>query len=146
MTFEDILAKNVAPVVAMACIVMFVIGIIKIFTKMIIKENKTKLKEIFSNLYILFAVAFSFGLACLYFGCIVKAFDWLQVCKYTAETYACTQALYPIYRDYGGRYLLIKFLGLFKHKNKDLDQILDAIETVLVLTDNQKEQIKDKLK
>ena len=53
--------------------------------------------------------------------------------------------MYPIYRDYGGRYLLVKFLNLFKHKNKDLDKIIDSIEKVLVLTDSQIEEIKKEL-
>ena len=145
MTFEEILLNNVTPVVIMAFITMTVVGIIKIFTKMLAKDKHEKLKKVFSNLYIVISIFVAFGLSCGYFALVAKQFDWVNTVKYGAETYACTQALYPIYRDYGGRYLLVKFLNLFKHKNKDLDKIIDSIEKVLVLTDSQIEEIKKEL-
>ena len=145
MSFDEILLNHVTPVVAMACMAMFIIGVIKIFTTMLIKEKNEKLKKVFSNLYIVISIVVSVGLSCGYFALIVNHFDWLMVVKYTAETYACTQALYPIYRDYGGRFLLLKFLSLFKHKDKNLDNIIDSIEKVLVLTENQKDLIKKEL-
>ena len=108
MTFEEILLTNVTPVVVIALITMVIVGVIKIFTKMLAKDKHEKLKKVFSNLYIVISIIIAFALSCGYFCLVVKHFDVVNAVKYGAEAYACTQALYPIYRDYGGRYLLVK--------------------------------------
>ena len=144
MTFEEILTKYALPVVVMAVIVMVLIGIIKIFTKMLPGKD-SKLAKVMSYVYVLMVPLFSFGIVCAYYAIFKMPFDWLEIVKYSAAVWSCSQALYPIYRDLGGRTLLTKLLAAFKGKSAKADEIVALIEEVMVLTTNQKEAIKEKL-
>jgi hypothetical protein len=144
MTFEELVAKYALPVIVMALVVMVIIGIVKIFTKMLPPEN-SKVSKVMSYIYVILVPILSFGVVCAYTAILKIQFEWLTIFKQTAAVWSSTQALYPIYRDLGGRALLLKVLSLFKGKDKKADEVITAIEKVLVLTSSQKEAIKEKL-
>lgn len=144
MTFEEILQKFALPIVVMALIVMVLIGIIKIFTK-ILPDDNSKLKKVMSYIYVVMVPLFSFGVVCAYFGIFHLEFNWINIAKYSSTVWGCSQLLYPIYRDLGGRTLLLKVLNLFKGKSSKVDEIITLIETVIVLTTKQKEAVKEVL-
>ena len=151
MSFEEIMTKYGLPVVCMSLIVMILVGLIKIFTKVIPtkkaqeKGESSKLTKIMSYLYLVITLVLSIGVTCAYVKIFNLEFSFIVIFKYSCSVFGCSQALYPIYRDYGGRFLLQKFIGLFKGKNKEIDDIIEVIEKTLVLTDTQKEKIKDDL-
>lgn len=159
MEFDQILSQYALPVILMAMIVMALVGFIKIFTKMIPNKkanetgNESKLSKVMSYFYVLFSVALTIGVVCIYYHCFLpEVVDnrFLEIAKTSAAVFACTQALYPIYRDYGGRFILNKVLEVCKklfrkNKNTKAEEIINIIEQVLVLTDTQKSKIEDQL-
>lgn len=160
MTFEEILAQYALPVVIMAAIVMAVLGVLKIFTKVMPKnktpktigeaEGEPKVKTVMGHLYVIIAPALSFGVVCAYFAIFHLDFDWSEIGKQSSLVWGCTQALYPLYRDLGVRSFCKKFISavgsVFKGKDRRLDKIVAMIDTVIPLSDKQKDAIKDKLK
>ena len=151
MTFEEVLSKYALPIVLMALIVMVLIGIIKIFTKVIPNKNandekKAKFSKIMSHMYVILVPLFSAGVVCAYHGIFHLDFsDWKLLLGNFSAVWSCTQLLYPIYRDLGGRALFVKVLSLFKGKSAKADEMIELIESVMVLTAAQKEAIKTKI-
>lgn len=130
-----------------AFIAMCLVGFVKIFTKMIKKNADEKFKKIMSKVYIILSLVFSFIGVIIYFLIIKEKLWTFKFTKDVVLVYGAIQALYPIYRNYGGRTLLLKIISLFKGKSKDesVDKVLDIITSVISITDKQLEELKDKL-
>lgn len=130
-----------------ALIVMCVVGIIKIFTKMIKKNPTERFNKIMAKVYVVLSLIFSFIGVIIYFIIIKNKLWTFRFTKDVVLVYSAVQALYPIYRNYGGRAILLKVIGLFKGKSKNdsVDNVLDIIASVVSVTDKQLEEIKDKL-
>lgn len=145
MEMVEVFGKYALATVIMAMIVMISVGIVKIFTKVIVKNPTEKYTKIMSKVYLLLALVFS-ALAVLVYYLIFKynLVSW-NFAKDIAFVYSCTQAIYPLYEKYGGRTLFLKFISLFKGKNKDADDLISIIEGIVMLTDEQKEKLKEKL-
>lgn len=148
MSFEELMVKYTLPVLAMGAIVMVLVGFIKIFTKMIAKKEKedSKLAKVMSYLYVLLAVIATVGVDFAYHAIFKLPYEAIPMVEESLSIFACSQALYPLYRDYGGRFLLLKFVSLFKGKSSEADKVLEIIEKVMPLTTKQKETLKDNFK
>lgn len=147
MNFQEIMAKYSPAVICMALIVMILVGIVKIFTKMIAKKKNaaSKLAKIASYLYLVFALVLAAGVVSGYHFIFKLEFDISVMATEFTCVFGCTQILYPVYRDFGGRFLFLKVLSLFKGKSKKADDIISIIEKVLPLTENQKHVLSEKL-
>lgn len=150
----ELILKNGLPTVTMALIVMVLVGVVKIFTKGVVKEKERTEngKKWLARLYLFLALVFSVGVAMFYFGVILKVDCISFAClKSGLLVFTITSPLYQIYKQFGGRKLLVGIasvlLKLFKGKNKDVDAIIDTIMNILgedipYLTEAQKETIK----
>ena len=153
----ELILKHGLPCVIMAVIVMILVGIVKIFTKGITvdKCDSEKKKKWFSRLYLFLALVFSFGEVLFYHGVIAKIPLWgIDTIKNTAVVWTLTAPLYQIYKQFGGRKLLVwftgKILSLFKGKDNKIDAIIETIMSIIgesapLLTDNQTASIKARL-
>ena len=153
----DLILKNgVAPVV-MALIVMILVGIVKIFTKGVVNKKvvSERAQKWLPKLYLFLALILS-GCIVLFYRAVILQADLIQwgTLKDIGLTWTLTQPLYQIYKQFGGRKVLVWFatfcLNLFKGKNKDLDETIDMIMKIIedsapLLTDSQKENIKNGL-
>lgn len=150
----ELIMKNGLPTVVMALIAMTLVGFVKIFTKGIVvkKEHSENATKWLAKLYLLLALVFSMGVAMLYYAFILKAdFISFECAKCGLVVFTVTSPLYQIYKQFGGRKLLVAItsliLKLFKGKNKKADEIIDIVMSILgddapYLTDVQKEAIK----
>lgn len=145
MGFAELVSKYALPSIVMALIVMTIIGIVKVFTKVLKKQVSDKYKAWMGKLYLLLSLVLSFGVVAAYNGIFKIEFIAWTYLKDSAVVYSCTQALYSIYENVGGRTLLLKIFSLFKGKNKEIDTLLSAIEEIVILTDGQREELKHKL-
>lgn len=141
---DEILLKYALPTVIMAIVVMVLVGFVKIFTKML-PHAESKLKKVASYFYVILTAICSVGVTFAYCAIFKLGFDLMYIVKTAVSVYGCSQVLYPIYRDYGGRYIFNKIIGLFKGKSKQTDLIISAIEKVVLLTEDQKQKITNNL-
>jgi hypothetical protein len=148
-----LLLKYGVSTVAMAFIVMCMVGVVKIFTKGIINKKivSDSKKKWLAKLYLGLALVFSYIVSLIYYAAILKENCWTFECiKFSGVIWTLTSPLYQLYKQFGGRKFLIWFVSLFKGKNKDTDSIIDVIEKILndeapLLTDAQKEAINNRL-
>lgn len=153
----ELVLKNGLVVVIMALIVMTLVGIVKIFTKGVVERKlvtETQ-KSWLSKLYLFLALVFSFVVVILYHWLILKVSPWtLTMVQESGKVWVVTTPLYQIYKQFGGRQLLVAiaklFAKAFKGKNKDVDSFIELVMIVLeqdapYLTDAQKETIKNDL-
>lgn len=146
MEVVEVFGKYALASIVMALIVMIIIGVVKIFTKVLYKgESSDKRTKLLSKIYLLLALVLSGVVVEFYYLFFKIGFNFMSYCKDIALVYSCTQALYPIYRKYGGRTLFLKIISMFKGKNKDVDKVINIIEGIVMLTDEQKEALKEKL-
>lgn len=148
----ELIVKFGIPFVTMALIVVCLIGVVKIFTKGIlnVKEVSETKKKWFSRMYLGLAMILSVIVTCFYYGVILKA-DWWSwaAAKDSIVVFTITSPLYEIYKQFGGRKLLIAFCGAVKKLfsgNKKAEQILTVVMSVLekdapLLTEDQKQAI-----
>ena len=151
MEFQEILNTYGYPALAIAGAVMVVIGFIKLFTK-VIPTRKSKVAQVFSYLYVAMALALSYVGCWAYLlylkpllGMEAAPFDLIETIKMAVAVFSLTQVIYPIYRDYGGRFILTKTARIFKSRRKKNEEVISAVEKVLLLTDKQKENLKSEL-
>jgi hypothetical protein len=154
----DLVLKYGLPIVVMALIVMILVGIVKIFTKGIVnkKEHSEKVKKWLSKLYLALSLVFSYIVVLLYYWLILKENCWtMAALRDTGIVWTVTSPLYQIYKQFGGRKLLVAVVSsiqkLFKGKDKNVDDLLNIVMSVLendapLLTDAQKETIQSELK
>lgn len=145
MDFAEIMTKYALPIIVMAIAVNIIVGIVKSF----IKPKRTG--EWMSRLYI--GLAFVGSVLCVMVYNLAIAheavFKTWAFWKDSLLVYSCSQAIYQIYRKFGGRTLLLKIIEACRGKNKNLDEILKAVKA-LVEADNTliqpaKEQVLAKL-
>lgn len=155
--FAELILKHGLPIVVMALIVMTLVGIVKIFTKGVVKEKdySEKTKKWLAKLYLLLALVFSYGIVLLYYAIILKENCWsLEAVRDAGIVWTVTSPLYQIYKQFGGRKLLVAvvsaFQKAFKGKNANVDEILALVMNVLesdapYLTEVQKAAIQSDL-
>lgn len=142
--FAAVLQYSV-PATVMAAIVMFLVGIVKLFVK-----DKYQSPWL-SRLYFGLAIAFAFGVVAVQYALILKAPAFIGFVFYrdVASVVGLTQILYPIYRKYGGRKLFLAIVRLLKGKNADLDLIIAEVEKILgeeiTMIEPQKEAVHKRL-
>lgn len=153
----DLVLKNGLACMVMALIVMTLVGIVKIFTKGVVEKKVVtdNQKKWLAKLYLGLALVFSFVVNIFYRWLIIDAPVWtLGLIRDAGLTWTATAPLYQLYKQFGGRRLLIAVTALlaevFKGKNKNADEIIDVIMAILekdapLLTDVQKEAIKNDL-
>lgn len=146
MELVEVFGKYALVSIVLAIIVMTIIGVVKLFTKVFYKGEATeKRTKILSKVYLLLALVLSAISVELYYLFFKISFEFTSYLRDLALVYSCTQALYPIYRKYGGRTLFLKIITLMKGKNSKVDKVINIIEEIVMLTDEQKEELKNKL-
>lgn len=153
----ELVLKNGLSCVVMALIVMTLVGIVKVFTKGVIEEKVVteSKKKWLAKLYLALALVFSFVVNIFYRWIIIDAPVWtLGLVRDAGITWTATAPLYQLYKQFGGRKLLVTVTALlsqvFKGKNKNVDSVIEIIMEVLdkdapYLTITEKEKIKSDL-
>lgn len=158
LQITELILKHGLPIVIMALIVMCLVGFVKIFTKGIVnkKQYSEKAQKWLSKLYLALALVFSFAVVICYRWLLLKVSPWtLGMVKDAGIVWTVTSPLYQLYKQFGGRKLLVAVVSglqkLFKGKNKDTDEILAIVMSVLsqdapLLTEDRKVKIETDLK
>lgn len=154
----ELILKHGLPAVIMALIVMILVGIVKIFTKGVVnrKQVSENKKKWLARLYLLISGVLSVGVVMLYYALILKADAWSwAAAKDALLVFTLTPSLYQLYKQFGGRKLLVTIVSalqkLFKGKDARVEKILNVVMQVLdsdvpLLTEAQKEAIQIDLK
>ncbi len=157
MEITDLILKYGLPFVTIALIVVCLVGIVKIFTKGIVnkKEVSETRKKWYSKMYMGLALVFSYVCMLIYYAAILKVNCWtMEAVRDAGIVWAITSPIYELYKQFGGRKLLVAFVSaiqkLFKGKNENVDDVLNIVMTILneeapLLTDAQKEAIENRL-
>jgi len=102
---NELLALYGLPTLVCGCIVMVLIGLLKIATK---KTGNERIVQF----YPLFAIIASMICCGGYLFIFNKPFELVSYLTMVSAVYACSQALYPLYENYGGRKLFLALLAL----------------------------------
>lgn len=157
MEITELIIKYGLPFVVIALIVMCLVGFVKIFTKGIVnvKVVSERKKKWFAKMYMGLALIFSYVGVLIYYAAILKVNCWtMEAVRDAGIVWTITSPIYELYKQFGGRKLLVAVVSaikkLFKGKNKNVDDILTIVMGVLdkeapLLTDAQKEAIQNSL-
>lgn len=153
----ELILKHGLPIVIMSLIVMCIVGVVKIFTKGIVNKKVVtdKQKKWLAKLYIGLSLLLSYITILIYYAAILKQNCWSATAVRDAGiVWTVTSPLYQLYKQFGGRKLLVLVVkavqSKFKGKNDSISDLLEVVMGIIeedapLLTDAQKETIQSNL-
>lgn len=156
MELTELIIRYGLPFVTIALIVVCLVGIVKIFTKGIVNKKQVSetRKKWYAKMYMGLALVFSYGLVLAYYGLILKQNIWsIEPLRDAGIVWTITSPIYELYKQFGGRKLLILFVAsvqkLFKGQDKTQEFLAIVMEVLEfdapLLTEAQKETIQNDL-